>query len=133
MRPEPPSDPQRMDQVYRDIHRVRTDYYSWFLPSHDRREGPFLVADRPWQDVPEPSKLIILQDTIDWSGISSKVQARILLAEIDPAKLADAQRHRLITMAGLKEPDSLIGQARAAAPAQPAPERGNGRPQGRGR
>src|SRR5262249_11805267 len=98
-----PSDPRRIDQVYRDIQRLRDDCYSAFFRPHARREGAFVVGDRSWQELPEPTKLIVLEQMIDWSGISARVQARMLLAEIDPAGLADEQRSRLIAAAG--EPD----------------------------
>lgn len=105
-----PSDVKRIDQVYRDIQRIRTDYYSRVVRSHDGREGPYLIIDRPWQDVPEASKLAILLDAVDWRGITNRDRAHILLAEIDPGKISDGQRNRLIDMAVGKEPRELTGE-----------------------
>jgi hypothetical protein len=50
------------------------------------------VAGRPR----ESSKLAILQDAVNWQGITNRDQAHILLAEIDPGKISDAQRRALI-------------------------------------
>ncbi len=49
--------------------------------------------------MPEPSKLAILQDAVDWTGISNRDQAHILLSAIDPGQITDAQRNRLIDLA----------------------------------
>ena len=70
-------------------------------------EGPHehKVASRPWADVPESAKFFILQDLIDWSGISNKSMATILLGELDVGKLTSGQRDLLIRLA---EPEPAI-------------------------
>jgi hypothetical protein len=97
-------DPKRIEQLYRDIHRLRTEYYTRHVRASGQEEAPTLTIDVPWQELPEPGKLLLLQNAIDWSGIGSRVQGRILLSELDPGKLSDAQRQHLMAMAKV-EPD----------------------------
>jgi hypothetical protein len=104
------SDSKRIDQVYRDIERIRNDFYSRVVRPQDGREGPYIIIDRPWREVPEGSKLAILLDAVDWSGVTNRDRAHILLAEIDPGKISDAQRNRLIDMAAAKEPGEPAGR-----------------------
>ena len=63
------------------------------------RDDQYRITERPWAEMLERSKLAILQDAVDWSGITNRDQAHILLREIDPGKITDAQRNRLIDMA----------------------------------
>ena len=66
------------------------------------RDNQYRIEERPWQEVRETSKLAILQNAVDWSGITNRDKAHILLAEIDPGKITDDQRNRLIDMAEVK-------------------------------
>lgn len=92
-----PSDERRVSLAYRHIQRIKAGDYPVIVGRDDR----YRVEDRPWKDMPEASKLAILQDAVDWSGITNRDRAHILLAEIDPGKITDAQRNRLIDTAGV--------------------------------
>lgn len=105
------SDPQRLDQALKHIRRIKADDYPVIM-GNAAEGGDYRIGERPWQDLPEPSKLFILQDAVDWSGISNRDQAHILLSEIDPGKITDAQRNRLIDMAAVNH--SLWEQLQAA-------------------
>lgn len=92
------SDPKRLDQVLQHIRRIKADDYPVIL-GNTNEGGDYRIIERPWQDIPEPSKLAILEDAVNWEGISNHDQALILLNEIDPGRITDAQRNRLIDMA----------------------------------
>ena len=51
--------------------------------------------------------------SVDWSAISNRDRAMMLLAQIDPGRITDSQRNSLIEMAVRDAPDDR-------------PERGNG-------
>lgn len=89
------SDQKRLDQVFRHIQRIKMSDY----PAIVGNAEAYRIVDRPWQELAEPAKLAILQDAVDWSGITNRDQATILLSEIDPGKITDAQRTRLIDAA----------------------------------
>jgi hypothetical protein len=40
---------------------------------------------------------------VNWSGITNRDQAHILLTEIDPGRITDAQRGKLIDMATARD------------------------------
>jgi hypothetical protein len=90
-----PSDQDRLRQAFDHIQRIKSANY----PAIVGRDDDYQIADRPWSDMPERSKLAILQDAVDWSGITNRDQAHIILSEIDPGKLPDPQRNRLIDAA----------------------------------
>jgi hypothetical protein len=98
-----PSDRVRLHEVMSHIRRIKASDY----PAIVGTVGDYRVVERPWRDMPETSKLAILQDAVDWSGVTNRDQAHILLSEIDPGKIPDTQRNRLIGMAqgrpGLKD------------------------------
>ena len=123
-----PSDPKRLQHVMQHIQHIKAGDYPQIV-SEDPR-GPFRIVDRPWKEVPEPSKLAILQDAVDWSGITNRDQALILLGQIDPGQISDAQRKQLIDLA-VKEPEEHAAasaairgtlRARLNAPAAARPE-----------
>ncbi len=91
------SDRKRLDQVSQHIRRIKSSDYP--IIQGNGLDGGYRIVERPWRDLPERSKLAILQDAVDWSGISNKDQAHILLSEVDPGKITDAQRNRLIDRA----------------------------------
>jgi len=93
------SDQKRLNQVFRHIQRIKTSDYPVIVGNSIEGSGNYRIVDRPWQELPEPSKLAILQDAVDWSGVTNRDQATILLSEIDPGKITDAQRSRLIDTA----------------------------------
>jgi len=72
-------------------------------------DGPIehKVAYRPWGDVAEGAKLSMLQDMVDWSGITNKDMAHILLGELDVGKLTEGQRDLLIRLAA---PEMVMGE-----------------------
>jgi hypothetical protein len=90
-----PSDQRRLHDVMRHIRRIKAGDYPAIVGS----EGAYRIVERPWQDIPEGSKLAILRDAVNWSGVSNRDQAHILLSEIDLGKIADSERNRLIGMA----------------------------------
>jgi len=92
------SDPQRLDQALKHIRRIKADDYP-VIVGNSAEGGGYRIIERPWQDLAEPSKLAILQDAVDWTGITNRDQAHILLSEIDPGQITDVQRNRLIDMA----------------------------------
>jgi hypothetical protein len=77
------------------IRRIKASDY----PAIVGNGGDYRIVERPWRDMPETSKLAILKDAVDWSGITNRDQAHVLLSEIDPGKIPDAERNRLIGMA----------------------------------
>jgi hypothetical protein len=79
----------------RHIGRIKAGDYPAIVGSG----GDYRIVERPWQEIPETSKLAILKDAVDWSGITNRDQAHVLLSEIDPGKIPDAERNRLIDMA----------------------------------
>lgn len=89
------SDERKLASAMRHIERIKEGSY----PSVVGRDGNYRIEERPWQEMPERSKLAILQDAVDWSGVSNRDQGHILLSEIDPGKISDSQRNRLIDMA----------------------------------
>ena len=97
------SDPKRLVEATRHIGNIKERAY----PVVVGREDPLRIEERPWKQMPEQSKLAILQD-LDWSGVTNRDRAHILLAEVDPGKISDAQRNTLIDMA-------LAGGATATA------------------
>jgi hypothetical protein len=92
------SDPERLQQVFKQIRRIKAGDY----PAIVGRDDQYRIVERPWHELADSSKLAILQDAIDWSGITNKDQAHILLAAVDPGRITDAQRNRLIDMAQAK-------------------------------
>ena len=95
-----PTDPIRLRQAYRHIDNIKAAEY----PAIVGRDENYRIAERPWKDMPEASKLAILVDSVDWSGITNRDQAHILLAEVDPGKIGDTQRNKLIAMAASEMP-----------------------------
>jgi hypothetical protein len=82
----------------RHIQSIKASDY----PAIVSRDELYRIVERPWKELQESCKLAILQDAVDWSGVSNRDQAHILLSEIDPGRISDAQRSRLIDMAGVK-------------------------------
>ncbi len=90
-----PSDKDRLRQVFDHIDRIKARQYPAIVGSDKGHQ----LVERPWKDMPERAKLAILQDSVDWTGITNRDQAHILLGQVDPGKIADAQRNRLIDAA----------------------------------
>jgi hypothetical protein len=90
-----PSDERQLANAVRHIDRIKEGKY----PAVVGRDSNYRIVERDWKDMPEPNKLAILQDAVDWSGVSNRDQGHILLSEIDPGKISDTQRNRLIDMA----------------------------------
>lgn len=89
------SDQRRLQEVTGHIRRIKASDY----PAIVGNGGDYRIVERPWRDMPETSKLAILKDAVDWSGVTNRDQAHILLSEIDAGKIPDAERNRLIDMA----------------------------------
>ncbi|HZZ20077.1 MAG TPA: hypothetical protein VFE25_11935 [Opitutaceae bacterium] len=90
-----PSDQKRLQQALAHIERIKDSKFPAIVG--DAKE--YRIVDRPWRDMVEDAKLTILQDSVDWSGVSNRDQAHILLGEVDPGKISDFHRNRLIAMA----------------------------------
>jgi hypothetical protein len=118
------SDQRRLHEVMNHIRRIKAGDY----PAIVGTEGAYRIVERPWQDMPEGSKLAILQDAVNWSGVSNRDQAHILLSEIDPGRVPDAVRNRLIGVAEerltLKDIFNAVAPPRDAT--QPERERDRG-------
>jgi hypothetical protein len=61
--------------------------------------GLVKLDQRSWDDVPEPAKLAMLEDLVNWEGVTNRDMAHLLLRELDVGKIPDADRNRLIAMA----------------------------------
>jgi hypothetical protein len=103
------SDQKRLNEVFRHIERIKASDYAVIIGSHDA----YRIVDRPFQELPESSKLAILQDAVDWSGVTNRDQAVILLSEIDLGKITDAQRSRLIDTAAQSPYKEMLQEASA--------------------
>jgi hypothetical protein len=90
-----PSDQKRLNEVLQHIERIKTGTY----PAVVGRDDNYRIVERPWQQLAEPAKLAVLQGSVDWSGVTNRDQAHILLSEVDPGKITDTQRTKLIEMA----------------------------------
>ena len=86
---------EKLHEVMSHLRRIKAGDYPAIVGSG----GDYRIVERPWQEIPETSKLAILKDAVDWSGITNRDQAHVLLSEIDPGKIPDAERNRLIDMA----------------------------------
>ena len=114
------SNQQRLHEAMRHIDRIKAGDY----PAIVGNGATYRIVERPWAEIAEPSKLAILKDAVDWSGITNRDQAHILLSEIDPGKIPDAERNHLIDMArdrlSLKD---LREAGRSTDAREPAPQR----------
>ena len=99
------SDAKRLEQAFDHIRRIKAGDY----PAVVGRDNQYRIIERPWKDLAEASKLAILTEAVDWSGITNRDQAHILLSEIDPGRISDAQRNRLIDMTAPSLKDILDG------------------------
>lgn len=117
------SDQKRLNEVFRHIERIKAGDY----PAIVGRDNDYRIVERPWHLLAEQSKLAVLLDAVDWSGITNRDQAHILLSEIDPGKIADAQRNWLIDMAQAKPTLSDILKGDAGLPERSQQERQNDR------
>jgi hypothetical protein len=105
------SDQKRLSEVYRHIQLIKTSDYPVIMGNSIEGSGSYRIIERPWKDLQEPSKLAILQDAVDWSGVTNRDQATILLSEIDPGRITDAQRSRLIEAAAENSYKEMLQEA----------------------
>lgn len=105
-----PSDPRHLQEAMDHIRDIKAGNY----PAIVGRDSSYQIVDRPWKDLGEPAKLAILQDAVNWSGVTNRDRAHILLSEIDPGRVTDAQRRLLIEQATSPEqaPERNGAQAR---------------------
>lgn len=102
------SDPDRLNQVLRQIRAIKHAEQPVVRLVYPAWPSPHKVAWRPWSAVPEAAKLSMLQDLVDWEGITNKDMAHILLSELDVGKLSAGQRDMLIRLAAPESgPDKL--------------------------
>lgn len=105
------SDPKRLQEVYKQIAAIKAASHPRVVSEGERYE----IVERPWREVREPSKLAILQDAVDWSGVTNRDRGHILLGEIDVGKVTDSQRIRLIEMAtDRSDYEKMLGRAAQA-------------------
>lgn len=109
------SDERQVHRACQHIRRIKASDY----PTIVGRDDQYRIEGRPWEELPESSKLAILQDAVDWSGITNRDRAHILLAEIDPGRITDAQRRRLIEMAVEKDESQDLSSERPGGMDQP--------------
>lgn len=102
-----PSDPKRLNEAMQHIARIKAGNY----PAIVGRDHQYRIVERPWHALAEPAKLAVLHDAVDWSGITNRDQAHILLTEIDPGRITDAQRGKLIEMAAETYQEMLEGKS----------------------
>jgi hypothetical protein len=114
------SNPERLRIAMQHIQRIKAGDY----PAIVGRDEQYRIVERPFKDLAEPSKLAILHDAVDWRGVSNRDQAHILLNEIDPGKVTDAQRNRLIDMAAVPGVDEHLDAIKAQSTQAHAPGRG---------
>jgi hypothetical protein len=89
------SDPKRIDEALRHVEQIKGGTY----PVVVGNPGRYQIDERPWADMPDRNKLAILRGAVDWTGITNRDQAHVLLSEIDPGKIGDKERNRLVDMA----------------------------------
>ncbi len=117
-----PSDPKRVEQVFTHIGFIRDGTYPRVVEVNDARRGQYVIQDRPWAEIPEPAKLAILQDAVNWEGITEKDRANILLASVDPGQLEPLDRQLLIRMAVYGT--ALLPESPQQPPPAPAKKKG---------
>lgn len=91
------SDPKRLLHVMGAIRALKDGRYP--VARELAGVGKFAIVkldERPWKEVPEPAKLAMLKDLVDWSGVTNKDQAHILLSELNVGALTVDQRDQLI-------------------------------------
>ena len=93
------SDPERLAEARGQIRALKIAEHPVVRLVFPEGPHEHKLAYRPWADVPEPAKLSMLQDLVDWSGISNREMAHILLGELDVGKLTTGQRDLLIRLA----------------------------------
>ena len=118
------SDKKRLDQVYQHIARIKASDFPAIVGYSFDGNG-YRVEERPFHDLAEPAKLAILQEAVDWSGVTYRDKAVILLSEIDLNKITPAQRARLNEEAdrrGIDHSNVLRDALFADAKPQPQPD-----------
>lgn len=118
-----PSDAKRLGQACEHIRRIKAGDYPAIVGS----VGDYQIVERPWREIQESAKLAILKEAVDWSGITNRDQAHILLSEIDLGKIPDAERNRLI---GMAQDKLSLKELREASDGKDAREQGQKRDRG---
>jgi len=105
------SDPKRLLHVMGAIRALKDGRYP--VARELAGVGKLSIVkldERPWKDLPEPGKLAMLKDRIDWSGVTNRDQAYILLQELNVNALTDEQRIQLIHQAEPNPPQLVTGR-----------------------
>src|SRR5271166_6283672 len=103
--------PDRLAEVRRQIRALKVAEHPVVRLVYPEGPHEHKVAYRAWADVPEAGKLSMLQDLVDWSGMSNKAMATILLGELDVGKLTSGQRDMLIRLA---EPEPVASSGKVS-------------------
>ena len=103
--------PDRLAEVRRQIRALKAAEHPVVRLVYPEGPHEHKVAYRPWTDVPEPAKLALLQDLVNWQGISNRDMAHLLLGELDVGKLSAGQRDMLIRLA---EPEPVRRQGKVS-------------------
>ncbi len=101
------SDPERLAEVRQQIRALKLAEHPVMRLVYPEGPVEHKIAWRSWADVAEASKLALLQDAVDWSGVSNRDMAHMLLGELDVGKLSAGQRDLLIRLA---EPEPARGK-----------------------
>ena len=99
--------PDRLAEVRRQIRSLKLAEHPVVRLVHPEGPVEHKIAWRGWDAVPEAGKLALLQDAVDWSGVTNRDMAHLLLGELDVGKLSAAQRDLLIRLA---EPEPARGK-----------------------
>jgi hypothetical protein len=93
------SDPERLAEVRKQIRAIKLAEHPVVRLVYPEGPVEHKIAGRRWADVPEAGKLALLQDAVDWSGVTNRDMATLLLSELDVGKLSAGQRDLLIRLA----------------------------------
>lgn len=93
------SDPDRLAEVRRQIRDMKEKDHSVIRFADPDVPIVHEFKWRKWAEIPEGSKLAMLQDLCCWKGITNRDMATILLIELDVGKLSTGQRDMLIRLA----------------------------------
>lgn len=119
------SDRKQLNKALAQIRALKAAEHPVVRLVHPEWPSPHMVAWRRWADVPEAGKLSMLQDLIDWQGVTNRDMAHILLGELDVGKLSSGQRDLLIRLA---EPEPARGRMSLEELKRVADGLKNGRP-----
>ncbi len=93
------SDPDRLADVRKQIRAMKIAEHPVVRLADPEWPSLHEFKWRKWAEMPEMAKLSMLQDLVNWEGVSNRDMATILLIELDVGKLSTGQRDMLIRLA----------------------------------